>query len=738
MPVVNTNTIKEWFSNLKKPPQEQFWAWLDSFRHKEEKIPLDDVEGLKNSLRLKADLVDGIVPENQLPFSVKTSEVLLIGQITATENTVKVWVHSSGMNRIRLNGVIYERAFANPFTYTAVINFSKILIVYALPIVGLFFLAEGAEAVEAIEPELPEGAFVIRRIVVNQTGQIIEAPIADGLKYNEEDGWRNIMLTEPLTVLPYTFDLRSSYWINSQIVGATIGGIRNALIDRNASPSWDGKEFWIYNNTGDDLPLNSATVIEEDVFLFANAITLKDKHSCKVKIRRDALEIVGVLGGEPFDPTSLENSIANKLDKPTDDGSWVVTKSGSVYSYTSASSFGQNISNANLSNISARVFTQGNEFTWNTAGLKYYLKNLVDKTNQAAYSKVVIVHPTTGETVTRDFADPSATTLAVQNATTTQKTAMRTALLGTATPANPVLTECSPRFIKKGVLSTIDLIGLNLILLDPTFIWIEKSDSSKIYATNFFNVTNAYVTTVWDIPADLPNGNYSIKIQNGVTTQGLSTAVFTVVDSIAYTYLPNSDWKRKLRLKTDGNEASLGGGGLGTNNSSDNYIKTRDSDVSGYDSANSNTIPAILFKSENIFLGNKDWDISVLVKTLQGSGQSDFNYPHIGLTETTHSDFVNILSVISNTCSFENGRSMLLPTGGGFDLNAPGTESILYLSKVGNMIYYRLSRTGSYAYYQVNIDTTKNYALFIRASAHGVNGTATMAREHTITARIMN
>lgn len=24
-------TLKQWFSNLKKPTQEQFWAWLDSF-----------------------------------------------------------------------------------------------------------------------------------------------------------------------------------------------------------------------------------------------------------------------------------------------------------------------------------------------------------------------------------------------------------------------------------------------------------------------------------------------------------------------------------------------------------------------------------------------------------------------------------------------------------------------------------------------------------------------------------
>ena len=39
-------TLKQWFSNLKKPTQEQFWAWLDSFWHKSEKIPMASVEGL--------------------------------------------------------------------------------------------------------------------------------------------------------------------------------------------------------------------------------------------------------------------------------------------------------------------------------------------------------------------------------------------------------------------------------------------------------------------------------------------------------------------------------------------------------------------------------------------------------------------------------------------------------------------------------------------------------------------
>lgn len=45
------NIIKQWFSNFKKPTQEQFWAWIDSFWHKDDKIPISSVENLETFLQ---------------------------------------------------------------------------------------------------------------------------------------------------------------------------------------------------------------------------------------------------------------------------------------------------------------------------------------------------------------------------------------------------------------------------------------------------------------------------------------------------------------------------------------------------------------------------------------------------------------------------------------------------------------------------------------------------------------
>jgi hypothetical protein len=49
------NTIKNWFITGAKPIQAQFWAWMDSYWHKDEKIPITAIEDIEAILDLKAD-----------------------------------------------------------------------------------------------------------------------------------------------------------------------------------------------------------------------------------------------------------------------------------------------------------------------------------------------------------------------------------------------------------------------------------------------------------------------------------------------------------------------------------------------------------------------------------------------------------------------------------------------------------------------------------------------------------
>lgn len=48
--VIAKNTTKQWFKNKLKPTQAQFWAWMDSYWHKDEKIPVSSISGLEKLL----------------------------------------------------------------------------------------------------------------------------------------------------------------------------------------------------------------------------------------------------------------------------------------------------------------------------------------------------------------------------------------------------------------------------------------------------------------------------------------------------------------------------------------------------------------------------------------------------------------------------------------------------------------------------------------------------------------
>lgn len=57
MAIQTLNTIKNWFKTTLKPSQQQFWDTWDSFRHKLDKVPVKDVEGIDELLNTKADKI---------------------------------------------------------------------------------------------------------------------------------------------------------------------------------------------------------------------------------------------------------------------------------------------------------------------------------------------------------------------------------------------------------------------------------------------------------------------------------------------------------------------------------------------------------------------------------------------------------------------------------------------------------------------------------------------------------
>lgn len=700
-------------------------------------------------------------------LSQTKDHILTIGAVTATANKAYLSLPPELKNEVVIDGVNHFRTVPQEFNFTPVVSSLKILIVEAKPDAEVFHLVEGEEGPQAKEPTYT-GLF-IARLIATPTGVVVEESNTD-FKLKLEEYWLNhyVTATADKNILG-TYDARGSFYITKSASApgsVTIGGLSKIVPETEdaAKIFYEGREFWIYNATGEPMLLNSTGVSPTDIFLISNKLTpftVKNNTAIKVKLRGDILEILPSGSDPDLSGYATTAQLATKLTKPAVAGTFAVKFDGTNYTYVAVS--GENISNANMiwagnttqnlngfkvsftngrfsvptlelevttaTTVPNKTWTDGvDEYYTNNAGINY--KKItdrivnVDKTGQAAYSKVMVIHPTTKETVVRDFADPAATTLAVQNANTAQKTAMRTALLGTAVPTNPTLSGISTSFIKRGEDTMITLYGLNLTLLDPSFIYIELPDSTRVYAKSFSNVTAQIISTIWLIPQDTPLGWYFIKIQNGVTVQGLSIAKFEIVENYNNYDFNAIDWKIKSNQTIIGSQVQKAKNSLIITN--------------GFQQE-------FAIKGSNDFSGqiNARWEMT-LISTRSGplAVASPEQYPYIGLTTTTDAQFVNLndLFTLFKIYTKSDNRTLFSPSGLQIaSMITAGTITYkYYISKpIGDKVYLTLIVADVIFNYFVSepIDSSFDFALFFRLQNPG---NYPLPIENYFTAKIVN
>ncbi|WP_284462829.1 hypothetical protein [Chryseobacterium sp.] len=97
--------LRLYFENGDIPRQEEFWAWQDSYWHKEEKIP---VEKLNYDFSQKADLVGGLVPASQLPSYVDdVLEFDTLSNLPQSGESGKIYITKDNNKLYRWTGARY-------------------------------------------------------------------------------------------------------------------------------------------------------------------------------------------------------------------------------------------------------------------------------------------------------------------------------------------------------------------------------------------------------------------------------------------------------------------------------------------------------------------------------------------------------------------------------------------------------------------------------------------------------
>ena len=195
-------------------------------------LPSDGVELIEDSLQLAPFRKAGAV-----------NEVVALGEITATTTSINLAVHSSGSNKVRLNGSLYIKSTQNNWTFPEITEDSTFLI-YALPDSEIFHLTD---------TEVPNGGYLVRTVNISATGGII----VEDKDYipTTSDGWRNVSLTTNPQWVQITAPFASTLNLIPNAAGREFAGV-NTKFRKNG---WDGKNIFLRNDSEFDLVLKPTT-----------------------------------------------------------------------------------------------------------------------------------------------------------------------------------------------------------------------------------------------------------------------------------------------------------------------------------------------------------------------------------------------------------------------------------------------------------------------------------------------
>lgn len=92
--------LKQWFVTEAKPLQTHYWAWLDSFWHKDEKLPIGSVQGLTELLNQQTyKRISGVVSSGSFfVLFPANSMVTVVTILSASNATIQIGKQGEDLN----------------------------------------------------------------------------------------------------------------------------------------------------------------------------------------------------------------------------------------------------------------------------------------------------------------------------------------------------------------------------------------------------------------------------------------------------------------------------------------------------------------------------------------------------------------------------------------------------------------------------------------------------------------
>ncbi|KMQ69953.1 hypothetical protein ACM39_02630 [Chryseobacterium sp. FH2] len=234
------------------------------------------------------------------------------------------------------------------------------------------------------------------------------------------------------------------------------------------------------------------------------------------------------ISGTSYTKEQSDEKYYKKVDAQYFNSNYVLLADGTP---KAAGDLGKNVANSSLTSIAGAGLTLGADWTMNTSGQKYSVTGLNDVSNDSAFNTILAQNPV-GRVGKTNGKQPFLNLPSILS--DGEKTAWKTAMNGGWTTNTMSVANVFPNIIKSvnyGIFITINGANLNI---NPSTAAVSLVDNVSGAETIIPNSQITYgdpnLISIWFKPNTFADGEYTIKIFNGVATvqtSGINNIIIT-------------------------------------------------------------------------------------------------------------------------------------------------------------------------------------------------------------------